>query len=252
MRLIRITAENIDKEHICCAISNNNDPQVLSKKAWLANRLSEGLVFLKGDVRGKCFIEYIPAKYAWAPVEAEGYMYINCFWVSGKFKGQGNSNLLLNECIRDSKEKGMLGLCALSSEKKTPFLSDPNHLKHKGFLLADKAEPNFELLYLPFTSDAPKPRFKSRVKKPRTDEIGFALYYTNQCPFNAKYVPLIEDTAKKRDIPIKIIHIDSKEKAQNAPAAATAYALFYNGKFITNEIMSAAKFEKTADSLMNL
>jgi hypothetical protein len=59
----------------------------------------------KGNVRGKCFIEYIPAEKAWAPIKAAGYMYIDCLWVSGQFKGQGNSNLLLDACIRDSKKR---------------------------------------------------------------------------------------------------------------------------------------------------
>ena len=81
VELVRLTHENIDKEHICCAISNNKDVQVLSKKNWLKDRLDEGLVFLKGNVRGKCFIEYIPASYAWAPViHADDLMYIDCLW----------------------------------------------------------------------------------------------------------------------------------------------------------------------------
>ena len=42
-----MTNENIDKEHICCAIANNNDIQVSSKKAWLQGRFDDGLVFLK-------------------------------------------------------------------------------------------------------------------------------------------------------------------------------------------------------------
>ncbi len=111
MELIKLTHDNIDQEHICCAISNNKDVQVMSKKAWLKERLDEGLVFLKGNVRGKCFIEYIPAEYAWAPIEAEGYMYIDCLWVSGQFKGHGYSNLLLDTCIEDSKAKGKKGAC---------------------------------------------------------------------------------------------------------------------------------------------
>ena len=110
MELIKLTHDNIDQEHICCAISSNKDVQVMSKKAWLKERLDEGLVFLKGNVRGKCFIEYIPTEYAWAPVEAEGYMYIDCLWVSGQFKGHGYSNLLLDTCIEDSKARGKRGL----------------------------------------------------------------------------------------------------------------------------------------------
>ncbi len=35
MEYIRVTKENIEKEHICCAISSNKDIQVISKKNWL-------------------------------------------------------------------------------------------------------------------------------------------------------------------------------------------------------------------------
>ena len=106
MEYIRVTKENLDQEHICCAISNNNDVQVSSKKAWLAERFDEGLVFLKSRERGKCFIEYIPAENAWVPIKADGYTYIDCLWVSGSFKGHGYSTDLLNACIEDSKLKG--------------------------------------------------------------------------------------------------------------------------------------------------
>ena len=115
MEYIRVTKENLEKEHICCAISNNKDVQVSSKKAWLLDRFDEGLVFLKSVERGKCFIEYIPAEKAWNPIDADGYIYIDCLWVSGSFKGHGYSNDLLSACIEDSKSKGKHGLCILSS-----------------------------------------------------------------------------------------------------------------------------------------
>ena len=38
MEYIRVTEENIEKEHICCAISSNRDVQVAAKKAWLTER----------------------------------------------------------------------------------------------------------------------------------------------------------------------------------------------------------------------
>ena len=41
MEYIRITKDNLEKEHICCAISNNKDVQVSSKKGWLADRFDE-------------------------------------------------------------------------------------------------------------------------------------------------------------------------------------------------------------------
>ena len=249
MDFIRITPKNIEKEHICCAIAGSKDCQVASKKAWLSERLPEGLVFLKGNVRGKCFIEYIPAEYAWAPVEAAGYMYIDCFWVSGQFKGQGISNLLLEDCIRDSREKGKAGLAVLSSAKKLPFLSDPKYLRYKGFRPADTAEPYFELLYLPFFENGEKPCFKSQVRKPEIPDKGFVLYYTHQCPYTAKYVPLLENAAREKKVPFRSILLDSRDKAQAAPAASASYALFYDGRFVTHEILSVKKFEKLADNI---
>jgi ribosomal protein S18 acetylase RimI-like enzyme len=244
MDIVTITAQNLEQEHICCAISNNKDCQVAAKKSWLAERFADGLVFIKCDVRGKCFIEYIPAEKAWCPIEAEGYMHINCFWISGQFKGQGYSNLLLDECIKDSKDKDKKGLCVLSSKKKIPFLSDPEYLRYKGFIVADTAAPFYELMYLPFDMDAPKPRFKTSVKTPKINEQGFVLYYAYQCPFTAKYVPLIENMARARNVPFKAIRFETTEDAQNAPAPSTSYCLFFNGKFVTNEILSDKKFEK--------
>ena len=34
---------------------------------------------------------------------------------------------------------------------------------------------------------------------------GFVLYYTNQCPFTAKYVPIIENLAKEHNIMFKSV-----------------------------------------------
>ena len=183
MEYIRVTKDNLEQEHICCAISNNKDVQVSSKKAWLADRFDDGLVFLKSVERGKCFIEYIPAENAWNPILAENYMYIDCLWVSGSFKGHGYSNDLLEECIKDSKDKGKTGLCILSSAKKRPFLSDPKYLAHKGFKVCDEADNGIQLWYLPFCADAIAPKFKESAKHPHTDEPGYVLYYTSQCPF---------------------------------------------------------------------
>ena len=54
MNYIRITKENIDKEHICCAMSGK---QSVAKKEWLRQRFDDGLVFYRSAERGKCFIK---------------------------------------------------------------------------------------------------------------------------------------------------------------------------------------------------
>ena len=249
MEYVRVTKDNLEKEHICCAISNNNDVQVASKKAWLRDRFDEGLVFLKSVERGKCFIEYVPAENAWAPIEADVYVYIDCLWVSGSFKGHGYSNDLLGECVKDSKEKGRKGLCILSSAKKKPFLADPKYLSHKGFSVCDESDCGIQLWYLPFDESAEKPRFRDCARHPRADGEGYVLYYTNQCPFNGKYVPIVEKTARDNGIPFRAVRIASKDEAQSAPTPVTTYALFYNGEYLTNEQMNDAKFLKLVSSL---
>lgn len=251
MEYIRVTKENIDAEHICCAIANNKDLQVISKKTWLKERFEEGLVFLKGDIRGKCFIEYIPAENAWVPINAENYMHINCLWVSGACKGHGYANELLEQCILDAKNKGKSGITVISSEKKMSFLSDPKYLHYKGFKIVDTAKPYFTLMCLTFDDNAEVPQFKDCAKVLQTDNEGFTLYYTSGCPYTAKYVPVIENYALSNGIPFRSVHLDSKEKAQKAPMAWTNYALFYNGEYVTNEILSEKKFQTICDKLMN-
>ncbi len=244
MEYIKLTKENLEKEHICCAISNNNDVQVASKKAWLSERFEEGLVFLKGTERGKCFIEYIPAENAWIPLNAPGYTFIDCLWVSGSFKGHGYSNDLLGECIRDSKAQGRKGLCILSAGKKKPFLADPKYLKYKGFEVCDEADNGIQLWFLPFEKRESKPQFKPCAKHPHVEEAGYVLFYTSQCPFNAKYVPVLERVAREQGVKFKAIHLQSMAEAQNAPTPVTTYALFLDGAYLTGEQMNEARFLK--------
>jgi thiol-disulfide isomerase/thioredoxin len=108
-------------------------------------------------------------------------------------------------------------------------------LKYKGFTVCDEADNGVQLWYLPFDQNAEKPKFKECARSARIDDPGYVLYYTSQCPFNAKYVPIVEQTAKENGIPFRAIHIQSKEDAQNAPSPITTYALFYEGEYLSNE-----------------
>ncbi len=241
MNYIIINKDNIDTEHICCAMSNKKS---LQKKEWLKQRFDEGLVFYRSEERGKCFIEYIPDQYAWIPINSHGYMYINCLWVSGSMKGHGYSSDLLNYCIEDARQKGYKGLCILSSKgRKKEFLSDYKYLSHKGFKIADESDNGIILMYFPFTEGNP-PQFKECAKHPHINEQGFVLYYTDQCPFTDYWVPRIEEVAKEYNIPLKTIHITTREQAQNLPTPVSTYALFKDGEFLTQGILNEKKFLK--------
>lgn len=240
MNYIHITKENIDNEHICCAMSGK---QSLVKKEWMKQRFEDGLVFYRSEERGKCFIEYVPAENAWVPISADGYIFIDCLWIAGSMKGHGYSNDLLNECIRDAESQGKKGVCILSAEgRKREFLADAKFLAYKGFKTADISDCGINLMYLPLVSDAEPPKFKECAGHPGVEEHGFVLYYTDQCPFTYYWVPRVCETAKEHGIPLKVIHITDQETAQNVPAPVTTYALFHDGKFLTQSIQSDKKF----------
>jgi hypothetical protein len=59
-------------------------------------------------------------------------------------------------------------------------------------------------------------KFKKQVKLPLIEENGFILFYTNGCPYTAKYVPIVENAARSQGIPFRRVKIDSLEKAKNA------------------------------------
>ena len=77
--------------------------------------------------------------------------------------------------------------------------------------------------------------------------MGFVLYYSNQCPFTAKYVPLVEEIAKSININMQVKKYETIEEAQNSPTPFTTYSLFYNGQFIKNDILNEKKFIKVLE-----
>ena len=162
-KFINITMENLETEHLCCAISDKKHQcGVQSKKEWLKERLPEGHVFRKLDEKGKVFIEYAPVETAWAPVQGHNFLYIYCLWVSGSFKGKGYGKSLLEYCINDAKSQGKSGVCVLSSKKKKPYLTDKKFVSKHGFEVVDSVD-EYELLALSF--DGTKPHFSDSVKQ---------------------------------------------------------------------------------------
>lgn len=245
MEIITLNHDNIDEQHICCAIADKKCSEGYQmKKEYIKSMLDKGFKFKKLDARGKVFIEYVPADAAWAPIIAPNYMLINCFWVSGKYKGQGIGTKLLEECIEDSKE--MDGIAVVVGKKKKPFLSDKKFLINKGFEVCDQASPYFELLVKKNNPNAVDPKFTDKAKRNQCEnKEGLTIYYTNQCPFTEYYVnEELKQLAEEYGFPLQIIKVDNEEAAKNNPCPFVNYSLYHNGEFVTHEILSRKKFEK--------
>ncbi len=245
---INLTLENIEEEHICCAIG---DPKhqigVTEKKAWIKSKLKDGHVFRKLDARGKVFIEYEPIETAWVPLSGKNYQYIYCLWVAGSFKGKGIAKELLTYAINDAKEKGMNGICTITTKKKKPFLGEKNFFLHYHFEVVDEIG-DYQLLALPFNNQE-TPKFNSCAKEMKIEEKEFTIYYTPECPYVEYEVKELSDYAKNHNIPLNIIKVDSLEKAKNAPCILNSWANFYQGKFLSNTILNANSFEKLVEKL---
>lgn len=240
---INLTPENIDEEHICCAIGDPKHKEgVDKKKEWIKGRLKDGHIFRKLNARGKMFIEYEPIETAWAPVVGKNYEYIYCLWVAGSFKSKGIGRELLEYAIDDAKKKGKSGICTIVSKKKKPFLGEKNFFTHFGFEVVDSAN-DYELLALKFdNSDTPK--FSDSVRDIKIDSNDFTIYYSYECPYVLHQVEELNEYAKEKGISISFIKIDTLEKAKNAPCIFNNWANFYKGKFISNTILNANALEK--------
>ncbi len=199
MDYIQITKENIDKEHICCAMSGK---QSLVKKEWLRQRFDEGLVFYRSEERGKCFIEYTPAENAWVPITADGWLYINGLWVAGSMKGHGCSNDLLEKCLSDAKaqgKKGHLHFVRRGTEagiSRRPQVFVPQRdLKSQMSRTVESPSCVSSL-----NADTALPKFKDCARHPKAEGEGFVLYYTDQCPFTYYWVPKVQQAAQQNNI----------------------------------------------------
>lgn len=104
IEFITLGKSNIDTEHICCAIADKKCSHSYElKKHWLKKKFVNGYIFRRIDARAKVFIEYGSAEMGWVPIAAPNFLLINCFWVSGQYKGKGYGKELLRLAMEDSK-----------------------------------------------------------------------------------------------------------------------------------------------------
>ena len=240
---INLDLDNIDNEHICCAIGDpKHQVGVDKKKEWIKSKLKDGHVFRKLNARGKIFIEYEPIETAWVPINGKNYMYIYCLWVAGSFKGKGIGKELLEYAINDAREKKMSGICTIVTQKKKPFIGDKKFFMHYGFEVVDTIA-DYELMVLKF-DDKEVPKFSDSARKMTIDEDNFTIYYSNECPYVEYEVKELSDYANDKNIKLNFIKIDSLDKARNMPCVFNNWANFYHGKFISNTILNANAFEK--------
>lgn len=234
---INLTSENLDHEHLCCIIrSRKPHPGVEAKRVWLRDRLKEGHVFRKLQKKATVFIEYAPLETAWVPVIGDNYLYIYCLWVDGDSKGHGYGKSLMEYCIADALANGKSGVCMLGSLKQKAWLSDQSFAKRYGFKTVDTTDNGYELLALSF--DGTEPRFCESAKQMTVDEADLTIYYDVQCPFIHSYIDRIKADCEANSIPVHFLRVDSLKAAKDLPCVFNNWAVFYQGKFETVNLLN--------------
>lgn len=239
MDFIDLNGENIREEHICCAISDKKCAEgYREKKEWLSREFEGGYRFYRLNERAKVFIEYGPGERAWAPVRAEGFGHINCFWVSGKYKGRGLGKELLGHAEEEARRLGFKGLTTLAGRRKFHFMSDGKWLQRQGFRPADETASGFLLLVKKWDEGAEEPAFMPQVREGRCPGgEGLRAYYSRRCPYAPFHAEeSLRESAAKRGIPLELVPLTSGEEARLSPAPSSIFSLFYKGRFLTTDL----------------
>ena len=245
MEFQTLDKQSIYDHHICCAMSDKKCAQGYeAKKQWLRTQFSNGYRFHKGDVRGKVFIEYVPIEHSWLPLSGSHFMVINCFWVSGRCKGQGHGKALLQQCFKDSA--GLDGIVAISSDKKRPFMTDPKFLHYHGFEIIDEAPPFFKLWGFKTNPKVQFPRIMDSARSGKCpDNKGITAYYSNTCPFTEYYTnQALRKYAKSKGQRITIHKIKSQDEGRSMPIPWIINSVFYNGELVTLEMKADRHLDK--------
>ena len=242
IKIVSVDANNISKYEPTCFLNPKNEGYQI-KCDWLTKRFAEGmrikLLYLEGVKKPIGFIEYVPIEHAWRAVEAKGYMFIHCLWVSpNKYKRKGYGSILIEECLKDAKKNNLNGVAVVTSEG--AFMAGKDLFLKNGFRSAASAKPSFELMVKMFNK-FPEPKFKicdSQLSKYK----GLNIIYSNQCPWVARSIKELQEIAKKQDLELNIIELKTAEHAQNAPSIYAVFNLVYNGKLLADHYISSRRF----------
>lgn len=241
-RLINVNLENLNENGFFC-IKNQKRPEFELKRKWFEKSNSEGLrIKILHNHTGKQigYIEYVPAQKAWRPVKADDFMFIQCLFIYGKKeKNIGNGSLLVKECEKEAKRKGMKGVCTLTSNG--TFMADKRLFLKNGYTEIASLE-HFELLVKKYDEAAKNPELIDWTKT-RDQYVGWHLIYADQCPWHDKSVNDLKPIALENGIDLHVKRITSSREAKQAPSGYGVYSLIHDGKLLADHYISGTRFK---------
>ncbi len=240
-KIVEVTAENLaEHPHAICFINPKHE-SYHKKISWLEEQFKLGLkiklLYLQDVKRPVGFIEYIPGKFCWRAVSAEGYMFIHCLWTSGKkHQHQGLGGQLIKEAEKDAE--GMPGTAVVTSDNS--FMADRRIFEKHGYSVIEESGKD-QLLAKPFR-EGPKPSINNRLKELKKYQ-GLTILYSRQCPWVARFIEEVKPILDEEEIVPEIIELKTPFQAQQGPSLYSVFNLIYNGKLLADRYISTTRFK---------
>ncbi|MEA3558355.1 MAG: GNAT family N-acetyltransferase, partial [Candidatus Thermoplasmatota archaeon] len=199
---------------------------------------------IAGDGSYQGMIEYMPGEFAYRPVDAKGYLFIQCLFVGFKkeYKGKGLASKLLDACIEEAKDAGMKGLAVVT--RKGSFMAKKDIFLKNGFVAVDSVKPDFQLLALKIEDQAEDPRFKDLEKNLGPYKEGLYILRSVQCPYTEKNVNAMLDSARNEfGMDPKLVDLYDHLSVQRSPCAFGSFCLIHEGEIVSHHPISKTRFQ---------
>ena len=152
--------------------------------------------------------------------------------IQGQGKGYGRQ--LMEYCLANAKAREKAGVCMLGAKTQKAWLSGQAFAEKYGFETVDTTPDGYRLLALSFYGTKPREITGQEL----------TIYYSPQCPYIHQSVALVRKTCQEMQAPYTLIPVDTLEKAKTLPGAFNNWAVFYQGKFATVNLLDAAALKR--------
>ena len=241
IQLIEITPNNLNEHGMYCN-KNTKSEGYKQKAAWYLDTYKEGVrmnISVKENGEKIGFVEWVPAEYAWRPVDAPGYMFIHCMYIySNNDKKKGYGSQMIKKCEEAAKKLGMKGVAVMTS--KGAWIANKSLFLKNGYEEVDR-NGRFELCVHKFDPKMPNPKLLKWQKNAVQNE-GWSLMYSYQCPWNCSSADVMTKVAKEHGIDLKVSNITSTKDAQNAPTGFGVFNLLKDNKELVDHYISKTRF----------
>ena len=236
-----VTPANVTTEGLFCS-KNQSSEGFQAKQNWFEIQSESGAsIRIVRNNQGKqlAFIEFMPGKIAWRPVNADNYLFIQCMFVYSKSdRNQGIGTELIKICEEQAARLGMDGVCTLASDG--AWIHDKRMFLKNGYEVLE-SKGRYELIVKRFRETAKSPAIIDWEKE-QSKYKGWHLVYANQCPWHAKAAEVLVKVAEEAGIDLQVTVLTKPEQIKTAPSGFGVFSLIRNGKLLEDHYISETRF----------